>query len=167
MLLPMVVLIVVFGLMLVEAMLSASNERSLRARGGVEAPGDVYKMMRVAYPGAFLAMIGEGAVRGGPPAPVLAAGIALFLAAKSLKWWAILSLGPFWSFRVIVIPGATLVTNGPYRYLRHPNYVAIVGELISVALMTGAVIAGPLATAGFGLLMLKRIALEERALRLR
>jgi methyltransferase len=57
--------------------------------------------------------------------------------------------------------------GGPYRYLRHPNYVAIVGELVSVARVTGAIVAGPLATAAFGALKQKRIAVEERALRLR
>jgi methyltransferase len=159
------VLIVVFSPMAVEATLAASNERTQRARGGIEPPGDVYKMMRVAYPAAFLAMIAEGFVRGAPSAPVLTAGIVLFAAAKALKWWAILTLGPFWTFRVIVVPGTGLVASGPYRYLRHPNYAAVAGELVASALMTGAAITGPVAIVGFGFLMLKRIAVEERALR--
>ena len=150
--------------MAVEATLAASNERTQRARGGVEPPDDVYKMMRIAYPAAFLAMIAEGLVRGIPSTLALTAGIVLFAAAKALKWWAILTLGPFWTFRVIVVPDARLVTSGPYRYLRHPNYVAVVGELAGVALMAGAPVAGLLGTVGFGVLMLKRIAVEERAL---
>jgi len=158
------VLIVVFFPMAVEATRAASNERTQRARGGIEPPDDVYKMMRVAYPAAFLAMIAEGLVRGAPSTLAPAAGIVLFAAAKALKWWAILTLGPFWTFRVIVVPDAPLVTSGPYRYLRHPNYVAVVGELIGVALMAGAPLAGILGTVGFGFLMLKRIAVEERAL---
>jgi methyltransferase len=164
MMMQWVVLILVFAVMLAEARRASSNERTQRARGGVEPPDDVYKMMRVAYPAAFLAMIAEGFLRGGASAPVVTAGVILFVAAKALKWWAILSLGPFWTFRVIVVPGASLVTRGPYRYLRHPNYVAVVGELIAAALMTGALVTGSLATIGFGLLMLKRIAVEERAL---
>ena len=164
MLTALAILIVVFFSMAVEATRAASNERTQRARGGIEPPDDVYKMMRVAYPAAFLAMIAEGLVRGTPSTLALTAGIVLFAAAKALKWWAILTLGPFWTFRVIVVPDAPLVTSGPYRYLRHPNYVAVVGELIGVALMAGAPVAGILGTVGFGFLMLKRIAVEERAL---
>ena len=164
MLTSLAVLIVVFFPMAVEATRAASNERAQRARGGLEPPDDVYKMMRVAYPAVFLAMIAEGFIRGTPSTLSLTAGIVLFVAAKALKWWAILALGPFWTFRVITVPHVPLVTSGPYRFLRHPNYVAVVGELVGVALMTRALIAGILGTVGFGLLMLKRIAVEERAL---
>ena len=113
MLTALAILIVVFFSMAVEATLAASNERTQRARGGVEPPDDVYKMMRIAYPAAFLAMIAEGLVRGIPSTLALTAGIVLFAAAKALKWWAILTLGPFWTFRVIVVPNARLVTSGP------------------------------------------------------
>ena len=84
--------------------------------------------------------------------------------AKGLKWWAILTLGPSWTFRVITVSNDRLVRSGPYRLFRHPNYVGVFGELAGVTLMSGALILGPLATLGFGLLMLKRITIEERAL---
>lgn len=151
--------------MLVEARRAARNERAQRMRGGVEPPGDVFGLMRMAYPAAFLLMIVECLFRGLPPRPVLEAGIVLFVAAKLLKWWAILSLGRAWTFRVITVPGAPLVTAGPYRLMRHPNYVAVAGELVGFALLSGAAVSGPVATMGFGFLMRKRIAVEERALR--
>jgi len=156
--------LVVFGFLVVEARRAAANERAQIARGGVEPAGDVYRAMRVAYPAAFAAMLVEGAARGGPRWPLVAAGAGLFAAAKALKWWAIATLGPSWTFRVIVVPGTTLVARGPYRLLRHPNYVAVAGELIAVSLATGALVAGPIATAGFLLLIRRRIATEERAL---
>ena len=93
------------------------------------------------------------------------AGAAVFVAAKALKWWAILSLGPFWTFRVIVVPGARLVAAGPYRWLRHPNYVGVIGELAGVALMTGAPLSGVAGFVTFGWLVLRRISVEERAIR--
>src|ERR1041384_4961263 len=99
---PLILFAVVFGAMLVEARRAAANERAQRARGGFEPADDVYNIMRVVYPGAFVAMFVEGAVRGAAPLPALGAGAAIFLAAKALKWWAIVSLGPFWTFRVIV-----------------------------------------------------------------
>ena len=158
------VLAAVFAPMLVEARRAARNERAQRARGGVEPRGDVYALMQWAYPAAFLSMSAEGLVRGVAADAAFAAGAALFAAAKLLKWWAIRSLGPAWTFRVIVVPGMRLVDTGPYRFVPHPNYIAVVGELLGVALMTGARVMGPLATAGFGALMLRRIAVERRAL---
>jgi methyltransferase len=150
--------------MLVEARRASRNERAQRARGGVEPAGDVYRLMQVVYPGAFLAMLVEGAVRGVPSPGVLVAGAAVFAAAKALKWWAIFSLGPFWTFRVIVVPGAALVARGPYRWLRHPNYVGVLGELAGVAAMAGAPVSGVVATGLFAALLVKRIAVEERAI---
>ena len=164
MLTAIVVCLIVYVPMLIEARRAARNERAQRARGGVEAPGDVYAFMQVAYPGAFLLMILEEATRVGPPVGWLAAGALVFAASKSLKWWAIQTLGPAWTFRVIVVPGAPLAATGPYRFLRHPNYVAVVGELIAIALLTKAQIAGPIGIIAFGLLIVKRIAVEERAL---
>lgn len=149
--------------MLIEARRAAANERIQFDRGGIEPAGDVYQIMQFAYPTVFLAMIVEGA-RQATISPLVAAGTLLFAAAKALKWWAILSLGPFWTFRVIVVPGASLVAAGPYRYLRHPNYVAVLGELAGVAMITGARIAGPLGTAIFSALLLRRIVVEDRAL---
>ena len=155
---------IVFGSMLVEARRAARNERGQRARGGFEPPGDVYELMRIVYPGAFLAMLAEGAVRGAPAAGVLVGGAIVFAAGKALKWWAILSLGPFWTFRVIVVPGASLVARGPYRWMRHPNYVGVLGELAGAAAVAGAPVAGVVATAFFAVLLIRRIAVEERAL---
>ena len=156
--------------MLVEARRAARNERTQRSRGGVEPPGDVYPVMRIAYPAAFLVMIAEGFWRqaqGGavPDVRFATLGLALFVAAKALKWWAILTLGTAWTFRVIVVPGAAQVAAGPYAHLRHPNYVAVVVELAAIALVSGARIMGPLATLAFGVLMMRRISVEERALR--
>jgi methyltransferase len=111
-------------------------------------------------------MLAEGAVRGTPSTGVLAAGIIVFALAKLVKWSAILALGRSWTFRVVVVPGDRLVTTGPYRYLRHPNYLGVVGELAGVALMTGALVSGPLALFVFGALLLKRIAVEEKALKI-
>ena len=156
--------IVIFGSMLLEARRASRNERLQRARGGIEPEDDVYSLMRAAYPAAFAAMLAEGLARGAAAPVLVAAGAITFAVAKALKWWAIRSLGSSWTFRVIAVPGSPLVAKGPYRMLRHPNYVAVAGELIGVALMTGAAVAGPAGTATFGALLLKRIAVEERAL---
>lgn len=159
------VALIVFGSMIVETIRASSNERAQRARGGIEPSGDVYWLMRVAYPGAFLAMFIEGALRASSPGIVALLGFVVFVTAKGLKWWAILSLGPFWTFRVIVVPGVPLVASGPYRWLRHPNYVGVMGELAGVALMTGAWVSGVAGIITFGALVIRRIAVEDRLLR--
>lgn len=162
----------VYGFMLAEQRVSQHNDRWLRAQGAVEPAGDVYRTMAWLYPLAFLAMGLEGAWRATRPvidAPVAgpawaASGVLLFVASKALKYWAIRSLGSRWTFRVLVLPNAPLVTSGPYRYIRHPNYVAVVGEFISTAMMVGAPVTGLLMLIAFGVALRARIRVEERAL---
>ncbi len=162
-----VLLAVGFVPMLLEARRSAANERALRAAGAVEPADDVYALMQVAYPLCFLAMVVEalGAWRGfGWTA--LAGGL-VFISAKALKYWAIGTLGDRWTFRVLVPPGSARTLRGPYRLLRHPNYVAVVGELVGFALLARAPVAGALSLAAFGALLVARVRVEERALGLR
>jgi methyltransferase len=157
-------LLAVLLIMAGEAALSAHNESVLRARGAVEPPDDVFRTMQWAYPVCFVAMAGEGAVAGPASPNLLAVGLALFGMSKALKISAISALGTRWTFRVLVPPGAPLVTSGPYRFVRHPNYIAVLGELAGVALIVWAPITGLLAIVGFGSLIVRRIRVEERAL---
>ncbi len=147
-----------------EAALSAHNESVLRARGAIEPPGDVIDTMRWVYPGCFLLMAIEGAATGPSPRDLLGVGLAVFGLAKALKISAINALGIRWTFRVLVLPGAPLIASGPYRFLKHPNYVAVIGEIIGMALIVRAPITGLLSLAGFGWLLRRRIQIEDRAL---
>ena len=158
-------LLVVLLFMLGELKVSTRNERLLRARGAVEPPDAVYSTMRWAYPAVFIAMAVEGMVFGPVPRRVLVAGIAVFAIAKVVKFWAITTLGERWTYKVLVLPGVPLVTSGPYRFVRHPNYVGVVGELVGMALITGARVTGPLGLAFFSWLLMRRIQAEDRALR--
>jgi methyltransferase len=156
--------LVVFLPMTIEAVVSARHDRLLRARGAVEPPGDVYRAMQLAYPAAFLAPIAEGAWRGAGADATAVAGAVAFLFAKALKYWAIRSLGMRWTFRVLVPPGAPRTSRGPYRWIAHPNYIAVALELTGVALAMHARATGPIAVLLFGLLMARRIRVEEKAL---
>ncbi len=151
-------------LMLIELQLSLFNEKALRAKGAVEPPDDVIGWMRIAYPGAFVLMGIEAAAGGPLSRNWIVGGLLLFGWAKALKFWAMAHLGPRWTFRVLVLPGAPLVGTGPYRFLRHPNYVAVIGEIIAVAVALQAPVTGVIATLGFGWLIWRRIQVEERAL---
>lgn len=157
-------LLVALSIMLAESRLSFRNEQELRQRGAIEPPGDVYSTMRWAYPVTFVAMAVEGALFGPDAGRTTLAGAALFCASKALKFWAIASLGTRWTFRVLVLPNTPLVTRAPYALLRHPNYVAVVGELGGMALLVGARVSGPVATLLFSLLLQRRIRTENLAL---
>jgi methyltransferase len=174
------VIAVVFGFMLAEQRLSRANERRLRAAGAIEPPGDPYRALAILYPAAFLVMGLEGAWRATlqvssefavlssklPASPSWAAsGVLLFAVSKFLKYWAIGTLGDRWSFRVLIQPDRPLVTSGPYRYVSHPNYIAVVGELVGTAMMVTASVTGPLMTGAFGIALWARLRFEERALR--
>jgi methyltransferase len=147
-----------------EAVLSAHNAAILRARGAVEPPDDVYRAMQWAYPGGFVAIAIEGAIVGPAPVWALAAGLSIFGLAKALKAWAIAALGWRWTYRVLVPPSAPLVAAGPYRFIRHPNYVAVCGEILGAALLAGAPVTGTAFLAGFAVLLRRRIAVEDHAL---
>jgi methyltransferase len=157
-------LLAVVLLMIGEALLSSFNERVLRARGAVEADDPVLGTMRWAYPVAFAAMAVEGAVTGPSTPELLPIGLALFGVSKALKIWTITTLGVRWTFRILVLPDVPPNLNGPYAVLRHPNYAAILGEMISVALIVWAPVTGVLALVGYGALLRRKIAVEDRAL---
>jgi methyltransferase len=167
-------LLAVLLVMAGEAALSAFNERVLRARGAVDSSASgaagrdenvrLHAWMSWLYPGCFAAMAIEGAVMGPASARVLTAGLALFGLSKALKMWVISTLGVRWTFRILVLPGAPLITRGPYRLMRHPNYLAIIGELIGVAMIVAAPVTGTLAVLGYGALLRRKMAIEDRAL---
>ncbi len=161
---PLVSGVVVFALMLIEAAIAAINERALRAQGAVEPPGDVFAAMQFAYPAAFLVMIVEGDLRHVEVDVLVIAGAIVFAIAKALKYWAIVTLGTRWTFRVLVPRGSSRIRRGPYRWVAHPNYIAVALELIGTLLALHAFVTGPIAVTGFSLLMWRRVTIEENAL---
>jgi methyltransferase len=150
--------------MIAEAVLSRRHERALLELGARAPRDDVYAIMSFAYPACFGVMALEGWIAGLAGPPALSAGAVVFVTSKALKYWAIAALGRRWTFRVLVPPGSVAVRSGPYAFMRHPNYLAVAGELLGVAIMMAARASGIVAIAGFTLLMLRRIRVEERAL---
>lgn len=91
--------------------------------------------------------------------------LLLFLAAQVLRYWCIFTLGQFWNTRILVLPGADLVCKGPYRYMRHPNYLAVAVELFALPMIFGCWVTASVAAVLNGILLLGiRIPAEERAL---
>jgi methyltransferase len=150
---------------LVELRLSVKNAAWAFARGGKEYGLPHYRFMTVFHTAFLLACVAEPWLLNRPfPMPwgFLALGLAVL--AQALRYWAITTLGPRWNTRVIVLPDAPPVTGGPYRFVRHPNYVAVVLELLVLPLVHGAWLTALVFTVGNALLLRVRVRVEEAAL---
>ncbi len=150
---------------LAELRLARRNEARARGRGAQEFGARHYPLFFMLH-GAWLVMWVHEALRGGPQ---LGCGwqlwLGLFIAAQALRYWAIASLGPRWNTRILVVPGDAPVVRGPYHWLRHPNYVAVVVELAALPLVFGASATALLiGLANLVLLLGVRIPAEMRAL---
>ena len=150
----------------VELAVSERNRRWSLAQGGVESGAGHYPVMVLLHTGLLAGAVVEVLTLDRPFLPWLGwPMLALLVASHALRWWCIASLGRQWCTRIVVVPGLSAVTAGPYRFLRHPNYVAVVLEGIALPLVhTAWVTAGGFTVANAALLRV-RIAAEERALR--
>ena len=150
---------------LVELGLSTRNARRARERGGLEVGQAHYRAMVVIH-GLFLfACAAEVALLHRAFQPVVGTlALTGAVAAQALRYWAIATLGEAWNTRIIVVPGTPPVVAGPYRYLRHPNYVAVGLELLCVPLVHGAYLTAAVFSVANVLLLAVRIPAEERAL---
>jgi methyltransferase len=146
-----------------ELVLSRRNAARAFARGAVEVGQAHYRFMAAFHTLFLVACAAEAAVRPFPGALGWAA-LAGAIAAQGLRYWAISTLGERWNVRVIVVPGAAPVVAGPYRWVRHPNYVAVAMEMALVPLVHGAWLTALVFSLGNGLLMVVRIRAEEAAL---
>ncbi len=150
---------------LVELVVSRRNERRSRALGAVEHGRGHYPVMVALHLALLVGCAVEPTLRGaGPPAWVGLSGLALVLGAQLLRWWCITSLGDRWCTRVLVVPGLALVQAGPYRWLRHPNYVAVVVEGAALPLACGAWATALVFSAANAALLAVRIRCEDQAL---
>jgi methyltransferase len=150
---------------LVELRLSTRNARRAFARGGVERGRGHYGVMVALHTLFLFACAAEVIVFDRPfSAGAGALAFTLALLAQGLRYWAIATLGEQWNTRVIVVPGRPPITGGPYRFLKHPNYVAVVLEIAAVPLIHGAWLTALVFSAGNAALLAVRIRSEEAAL---
>jgi methyltransferase len=148
-----------------ELWLSSRNARRAFARGAVETGQRHYRVMTILHSLFLVACVAEPLIWPHAVSTTLAA-VALggALGAQALRYWAIGTLGERWNTRVIVLPGVAPVVRGPYRFVRHPNYVAVVLELFSVPLIHGAWLTAVVFSLANGVLLWVRIRAEEAAL---
>lgn len=150
----------------VELLVARRNLRRLRARGAVESGGGHFPAMVAIHALLLPAGAAEVLFLDRPFVPVLGLPmLALAVLAQTLRWWTIATLGDRWNVRILVEPGVPAVACGPFRFLRHPNYVAVTVEMAAIPLLHSAWITAALFSAANALLLLGfRIPAEERAL---
>jgi methyltransferase len=150
---------------LAELVVSKRNAAWSFARGGVETGQRHYVFMVVLHTGLLVGMLVEVWARRPAFEPVLGwSMLALVVASQALRWWCITTLGPRWNTRVIVVPGLPLVREGPYRFLRHPNYVAVVVEGFALPLVHSAWVTAVVFTVCNAGLLAVRLRVENQAL---
>jgi methyltransferase len=161
---PYVALIVMVAAeRLAELVVARRNLAWARSRGGREYGFGHYPFMVVLHIGLLVGCLFEAAHR--PFIPALGwSMLAVVLLAQALRWWCISTLGPRWNTRIIVIPGLPLVHGGPYRWLRHPNYVAVVLEGFALPLVHTAWITAVVFTVLNAGLLRVRISSENAAM---
>lgn len=148
-----------------ELVLARRNERRTRARGGIEYGAGHYPIIVLLHVCWFIAFNAESYMRGGGPTSLWPLWSSLFIAAQILRYWAISSLGEFWNTRIIVVPGIVAVRSGPYKYMPHPNYVAVLIEFVAVPMLVDAPITAIVGTVlNVALLLFVRMPAENRAL---
>jgi methyltransferase len=150
---------------LAELVVSQRNAAWSFARGGVETGRGHYGLMVALHSGFLVAMLVEAFVRR-PEVPRALAWsmLGLVLASQALRWWCIVTLGPRWNTRVIVVPGLPPVRSGPYRLLAHPNYLAVVVEGLALPLVHGCWITAAAFTVLNAALLTVRLRVENAAL---
>ncbi len=144
---------------LAELLLSRHNTTRLMARGALEVGGGHYPLMVVVHTSWLAALWIFG--RDVPPDWIL---FAAYLALQGLRIWVMITLGARWTTRIIVLPGAPLITQGPYRYLNHPNYAVVAGEIALLPLVLHLPLIATLFTILNGIILFIRIRAENRAL---
>jgi methyltransferase len=144
--------------------LSKRHAEALRARGAIEHGSGHFPLFVVLHTLLLVGMVAEVAWLGARPGALWPLWALLFIAAQLLRYAAIRALGPYWNVRVLVIPGAPLVKSGPYRFLKHPNYVAVALELVAAPMIFGAWRTALAVTLLNALALMVRIRCEDRAL---
>lgn len=150
---------------LLELRIANRNRRLLLARGGVELGSGHYPWMVALHTAWLFACPLEVWLLDRPFLPWLGIpALALFLGAFALRYWVISTLGERWTTRIVCLPGVPPITGGPYRWLRHPNYLAVVLEIASLPLVHTAWLTALVFSLLDGILLRVRIRAEEEGL---
>jgi methyltransferase len=149
----------------IELGVSQRRRRAMRAQGAQPVGERHFAAMVLLHAGIMVSALVEAWTAARPVVPWLAGtALALLLGASLLRWWVIATLGPHWNVRIMASLSMGVVTGGPYRFVRHPNYVAVFVELAALPLVHGAYLTALLGAAAHVWVLRQRIHAEEEVL---
>lgn len=149
---------------LVELTIAKRNEKWMRSQGAFEAGARHYPFMVLMHITFFISLLLEVLIFNRQLSPFWIALLTLFFIVQVARIWCLTSLGKFWNTKIIILPGANVIRKGPYRFIRHPNYVIVTTELLVLPLLFSAYFTAVVFTL-LNLWMLSiRIPAEEKAL---
>lgn len=150
---------------LVELIVAKRNEKWMRGQGAFEAGAAHYPVMVSMHIAFFISLIAEVFLFDKVLSPVWILFLIIFLVAQVARIWCLTSLGKFWNTKIIILPGADVVRKGPYKWVRHPNYVIVATELLVLPLLFSAYFTAIIFSLLNVWMMSVRIPSEEKALK--
>ncbi|MFF2497823.1 isoprenylcysteine carboxyl methyltransferase family protein [Peribacillus sp. NPDC058075] len=150
---------------LVELYIAKQNEKQLKAAGAVEYGESHYRWMVLMHLSFFIVLIIEVIMLERNMSGLWPIWLTLFLIAQSGRIWAIRSLGKHWNTKIIVVPDADVVIKGPYKYVKHPNYIIVATEILVISLLFNAYYTAIIFSLLNVWMMTVRIPMEEKALK--
>jgi len=161
----LVLLSIVAVLRLYELRISRRHQQQMIARGASKVDEPRFRWMVVLHTGVLIGAAAEVVFLKRPFIPILAAVcFPIFLAANAVRWWVIRTLGDHWNVQVMNSTGLGVVTSGPFRYVRHPNYAAVFAEMLVLPLIHTAWITAIVGSAAHILVLSQRLVTEEKVL---
>lgn len=149
---------------LVELNIAKRNERKLLEKGAAEIDKNGYRFIVLMHTAFFVSIMFEKNLFDTNLNANWIYIIIIFAAAQLLRYWAISSLGIYWNTKIIVLKGSPLVKKGPYKYLKHPNYVSVAVELAAIPLMFSCYLTAIVFSVLNLFVLQRRIRIEEKAL---
>jgi methyltransferase len=158
-------LVAVAALRLVELRISTQHQREMLGRGAAKVEEPRFRWMVLLHTAVLIGAAVEVVFLHRPFIPILAAVMfAIFLAANAVRWWVIRTLGEHWNVQVVDSTRLGVVSSGPFRFVRHPNYAAVFAEMIALPLIHTAWITAVAGALAHAVVLRQRLSTEERVL---
>jgi methyltransferase len=159
-----IVFLLLIAQRLVELRVARKNRAWMQSRGGIEIGAGHYPFMVLMHAGFFISLWMESALRGYPLSSLWPLIGCVLIIVQIVRYWAIMSLGPYWNTRIIFVPSAEVVKRGPYRLMRHPNYTVVILEIALISLLFKAYVTCVLFSILNAFMLRHRIRIEENGL---
>jgi len=158
-------LVAVALLRLVELRISRRHQQEMLARGAAKVEEPRFRWMVLLHTAVLVGAALEVVLLKRPFLPGLAATmLVIFLGANVVRWWVIRTLGTHWNVQVMDSTSLGVITTGPFRYVRHPNYAAVFAEMVALPLIHAAWITAAAGAVGHIVVLAQRLSSEERIL---